>query len=244
MYAASVNGRYIARCDNSFNVEIHHEDGKVCVIEGLQNPYNLCFVNEASILISLDFAMVEYTVRGDLVRNLFLQHCPYSVVCDGSDIVYVSTSEKALVVYDYHSGLLRHKFDISSYFQGSFMELTKSLNSSCVFVHDYLSIKVGIINYVTGEFISYVDTGADWYHKDVLDFGDFYALIKYYTLLQDFIELRDWKENKVVDFCPIKDIISFAPGAKKVLTKSSTGGFKWYKLWYFTERAQLLRALM
>ena len=250
MYAASPTGRYIARCNNPYKVEIHDSANETrYVLDKVQHPYCMCFVNESSILICEDFVIHEYSSTGLYLRKCYVEHCPYSVVCDGRSIVYTSSREKTLNVHDYVSELLVHKIDVSAYFSGCFLDLTKDATIlPRVFVHDSFSTKVGVVNYRTGDFIKYVHTGGDACSTGVLDFGDVFIMRKYSGEGEDRIELRDWKDCVVVlDSIPIpmtEAILAFAPKSKKLLIEKADGSIGWYTPWYFTPRAQWLRVLV
>ena len=253
VYEASPDGKYIARCNDFDVVEVFECDTKKCrVLKNLHPRWSngvftsICFMDNTTLLVS-DPGMkriLEYTVLGAHVQSMFLTHEPYSVVSDGTHVVISVMGTSMLVVYDRH-GTKLSAIDLSHKLRSKMMVLTKSKQASCVLVHDYIRKKVALVNYVTGEYVHDVCTGAAYY-ADVSDLGDVYTLAKYHARDYDGpIELRQWNTRHVVETCCQTNmrIVACAQDAKKLLVTSSDRTIHWWQPWHVTMRAAWLRVV-
>lgn len=240
-YTASPSGRYIARYKKWSVIEIFQMSGERNVIKKLYDLSILCFVNDFSLLVIVDSMIIEYTVYGEHIRHFFVEHSPYSLVCDGFYLLYTSVMEKAVLVHDYSSGMLLRKIGLGWEFQGGLLSLTKSTKPSVVLVHDCYSGIIGILNYRSATLVGYVHTAAPYYAGSLFDFGDVFGV----ETIHSFLELREWKGRSIVDTFKIRgDIVASAAESKQFLIKTSTATFEWYKPWHFTSRSNWIRAVV
>lgn len=245
-YAASPDGQYIARSNDLNAVEVYDASGEYLVVDNLSHPKSVCFVNSTNLLIadSGNKRIIECTAVGEHVRIMLVRrHNPLSIVCNSPDVVISLMGVTALRVYNYDTFDELREIDLSDYFKGKGLTLTRCARAAHVLVHDLISEKVGVVNYLTGTFVGYVHTSREY--ADVYDFGDIYALGKYNAP----IELRDCNGN-VVDSHRVQDmdsIIAMASDANKLLVHQlsvDVDVISWYQPWRFTSRAAFVRIVL